>query len=218
MPKNGDKPVDKNIPITSEGIGMKINMFPQGFHRRKYHLTGYTEKGTPQHMGPATLPVVGVTERVQFGKSNARKTKSIQIATDLAVKALLAKGNSIRHVADVLGCSPTTIQRVKDRLSAQGEDLKSGLMSPHLGEMSVAVVEHFLKKGAKLKTVKGSDAMAAVKAVQDRQCPTQQAPEGPRVSFIQINIDSIRLPCAPTTPPDALDITPPCAPLVIDEP
>jgi hypothetical protein len=51
MPKNGDKPVDKNIPITSQVIGMKINIFPQGFHRLNYRLTGDTEKGTPSGHG-----------------------------------------------------------------------------------------------------------------------------------------------------------------------
>jgi hypothetical protein len=45
MPKNGDKPVYKNIPITSQVIGMKINIFPQGFHRRNYRLTGDTGSG-----------------------------------------------------------------------------------------------------------------------------------------------------------------------------
>jgi hypothetical protein len=38
MPKNGDKPVDKNISITYGGIDMKINIFPQGFHRLKLSL------------------------------------------------------------------------------------------------------------------------------------------------------------------------------------
>jgi hypothetical protein len=33
MPKNVDKPVDKNISITSGVIGMKINIFPQEIHR-----------------------------------------------------------------------------------------------------------------------------------------------------------------------------------------
>jgi hypothetical protein len=32
MPKNGDKPVDKNISITSQVIGMKINITPQDIH------------------------------------------------------------------------------------------------------------------------------------------------------------------------------------------
>jgi hypothetical protein len=33
MPKNRDKLVDKNNPITSKVIGMKINIFPQEIHR-----------------------------------------------------------------------------------------------------------------------------------------------------------------------------------------
>jgi hypothetical protein len=33
VPKNGDKPVYKKIPITSHGIDMKINITPQVIHR-----------------------------------------------------------------------------------------------------------------------------------------------------------------------------------------
>lgn len=139
------------------------------------------------------VPAKSVTERVQFGKSKARKPKPLQVATDLTVKALLAKGASIRKVAEVLGCSPTTIQRIKDRLSAQGEDLKSGLLSPARDENAGKLIDHFIGKGLKMKQIKGSDALGAVKMYADRRWPAQQAaPPGPRISFVQINVDVAR--------------------------
>jgi hypothetical protein len=81
------------------------------------------------------------------------------------------------------------------------EDLKSGLMSPRLGEMSVAVVEHFLKKGAKLKAIKGSDAIAAVKTVADRQWPVRQEHSPASFSFTNVNLNLF----LPDPPPAALD-------------
>jgi hypothetical protein len=77
--------------------------------------------------------------------------------------------------------------------------------------MSMAVVENFLKQGARMKKVKGSDAIAAVKVVADRQWPTRSEAAGPDVSFVQINVDTIRMeaPFAPPNPQSApVDITP----------
>jgi transposase len=134
-----------------------------------------------------------VTEKIQsYAPGVRRKRNPIQQAADLTIKAMLLQGASIRKVAAALHVSPTTVSRVKARICEQApdaEDLKSGLMSPRLGEMSAAVVEHFLKKGAKLKTVKGSDAMAAVKTVADRQWPVRQEHGPASFSFANINLN-----------------------------
>jgi hypothetical protein len=145
-----------------------------------------------------------VTERVQFGKSKARKPKPLQVATDLTVKTLLAKGGSIRQVAAVLGCSPTTIQRIKDRLSAQGEDLKSGLMSPVRDENAGKLIDHFIGKGLKMRTVKGSDALGAVKMYADRRWPVRTEAAPPSRSFVVTNLNIF----LPDSQPAAVDVTP----------
>jgi transposase len=134
-----------------------------------------------------------VTEKVQsYAPGTHRKRNPIQQAADLTIKAMLVQGTSIRAIAAALHVSPTTVSRVKARLcenAPDAEDLKSGLMSPRLGEMSVAVVEHFLKKGAKLKAIKGSDAIAAVKTVADRQWPVRQEHSPASFSFTNVNLN-----------------------------
>jgi hypothetical protein len=165
-----------------------------------------------QHLQHNDAPTGSVTEKVH---RPPRQRNPIQQAADLTIKAMLLQGTSIRTIAKALHLGTMTVQRAKARLLATdpgAEDLKSSLMSPHLGEMSVAVVEHFLKKGAKLKVVKGSDAMAAVKAVADRHWPVQQStPPIPRISFVLVNVDVARsdlhlagaaLDVSPATEPD----------------
>ena len=131
---------------------------------------------------------------VSYAPGTGRKYKRSPIAqaSDLTVKAMLLQGTSNRKIAEALHVSASTVARIKARMCTKApdaEDLKSGLMSPRLGEMSVAVVEHFLKKGAKLKTVKGSDAMAAVKTVADRRWPIRQEHGPASFSFTNVNLN-----------------------------
>jgi hypothetical protein len=131
----------------------------------------------------------------------------VKQAQDLTIKAMLLQGTPQRKIAAALGINASAVQRVRDEMKAQtpdAEDLKSGLMSPRLGEMSAAVVEHFLKKGAKLKTVKGSDAMAAVKTVADRQWPVRQEHSPASFSFTNVNLNLF----LPDPQPAALGVTP----------
>jgi len=105
---------------------------------------------------------------------------------------MLLQGTSIRKIAAALYVSPSTVQRVKARICTRApdaDDLKSSLMSPRLAEKSVAVVEHFLNKGAKLRTVKGSDVMAAVKVVADRRWPVRQEHSPASFSFANVNLN-----------------------------
>lgn len=160
-------------------------------------------KGTPTRE-------LSVTEKVQFGKSKARKPKPLQVATDLTVKSLLAKGGSIRQVAAVLGCSPTTIQRIKDRLSAQGEDLKSDLLSPCRDEKLGKLVDHFLDKGLKLKKIKGSDALGAGKLYADRRWPVRSEAPPPVQLYVNIDLTEFR----PDPVAGAQDVTPTTIPCI----
>jgi len=139
------------------------------------------------------------------GGGRKYKRGPVKQAQDLAIKAMLLQGTPQRKIAAALGINASAVQRVRDEMKARAPDagdLKSSLMSPHLGEMSVAVVEHFLKKGATLRTVKGSDAMAAVKAVQDRQCPVPGDAPAPSRTFIRMDL-SIFLPGLAPAPQDA---------------
>jgi hypothetical protein len=144
------------------------------------------------------------------GVGRKHKRSPIAQAADLTIKAMLLQGGSLRKIAAALHVSPTTVMAVKKRMLTQAPDaadLKSGLMSPRLGQMSAAVVEHFLKKGAKLKTVKGSDAMAAVKTVADRQWPIRQEHGPASFSFANVNLN-IFLPDSQPAPSGApLDTT-----------
>jgi len=131
---------------------------------------------------------------------------------------MLEQGSSIRDVAKALHLGVMTVQRAKARLIATdpgAEGLKSGLLSPQRDENAGKLIDHFISKGLKMKQIKGSDALGAVKMYADRRWPTQQAaPGGPPVSFVQINIESVRLNDNPE--PGTLDVTPPCAPSAID--
>lgn len=169
-------------------------------------------------MGQNSPALEGVPDPVRsYAQGIQRKRNPIQQASDLTIKAMLGQGASLRTIAEALHLSKTTVARVKARICAQpsgAEDLKSGLMSPLIGEMSIEVVKHFLTEGKKLKVIKGSDAMAAVKVVADRQWPAQQAaPAGPRIQFVQINIDAVRL----DDRPNPIDVTPSCAPSGIND-
>jgi transposase len=156
-------------------------------------------------------PAESVTEKVQsYAPGTRHRRNPIQQAADLTIKAMLAQGTSIRKVAAALNISPTTVSRVKARMctnAPDAEDLKSGLMSPRLGEMSAAVVEHFLKKGAKLKTIKGSDAMAAVKTVADRQWPVRQEHGPATFNFANVNLNLFLPDSAPAALGAPVDTT-----------
>ena len=129
-----------------------------------------------------------VAGKVTLQKKRGRRPKPIQIASDMTTKALLTKGISIRKAAEILGVSPTTIQRTKDRLRAQGEEISS-LFTPVRDEKLGKLIDHFVDKGIKMKKIKGSDALGAGKIYADRRYPVRQ-PEvaGGDISFTQINI------------------------------
>ena len=131
----------------------------------------------------------------------------VKQAQDLTIKAMLLQGTPQRKIAAALGISVGSVYHVVRRMKAQqpeGDGLKLGLMSPRLGEMSAAVVEHFLKKGAKLKAIKGSDAMAAVKTVADRQWPLRQDNAPPAQLYVHVDLSIFR----PDPLDSAQDVTP----------
>lgn len=150
----------------------------------------------------------GVTGQAQSRKLGPRKRNPIQMASDTAIKALMAKGFSVRKAAEFMGISPTTAQKAMTRLREQGE-LISGLMSVERDEKTAKLIDHFLDKGLRMKEIKGSDALGAAKLYADRRYPVRDSiPEVPRISFVQVNIDSVRLNQYKSNAPSPLDVTP----------
>ena len=147
-----------------------------------------------------------VTEKVQsYAPGVRRKRNPIQQAADLTIKAMLLQGASIRKVAAALHVSPTTVSRVKARIcehSPDAPDLKSGLMSPVRDENAGKLIDHFIGKGLKMRTVKGSDALGAVKMYADRRWPVRTEAAPPSRTFVVSNLN-IFLPDSQPAPQDA---------------
>jgi len=143
----------------------------------------------------------GVTDQALSRKLGPRKRNPIQMASDIAIKALMAKGFSVRKAAEFMGISPTTAQKAMTRLREQGE-LTSGLVSVARDEKLGKLVDNFLDRGVKMKNIKGSDAIGVAKLYADRRWPVKKAaPDDPPISFVQVNIDEFRMdrPLLPAT-------------------
>jgi hypothetical protein len=135
-----------------------------------------------------------VPEKVHWPKPRGRKKKPLQIAADTTIKALLAKGFSVRKVADTLGVSPTTIQRTKARLRREGEEI-SGLLTPGRDEKVAQLVDTYIGKGIKIRKIRPSDAIGAAKLYADRRWPLKGQEGGSvSISFTQVNIGTLESP------------------------
>jgi len=151
-----------------------------------------------------------VTEKVQSyapGAGRKYKRSPIAQAADLTIKAMLLQGTSIRKIAAALHVSPGSVQRVKARIcehSPDAPDLKSGLMSPVRDENAGKLIDHFIGKGLKMRTVKGSDALGAVKMYADRRWPVRTEAAPPSRSFVVTNLNIF----LPDSQPAAVDVTP----------
>jgi len=134
-----------------------------------------------------------VTEKVHSYVPSGRKRRNpIQQAADLTIKAMLAQGTSIRAIAAALHISKTTVMRVKKEAESRPvdlPDLNSALLSPSRDEKLGRLVDHFLDKGLKLRTVKGSDALGAGKLYADRRWPVRSEAPPPVRTFIQTNLN-----------------------------
>ena len=166
------------------------------------------QQSDAQVMPQDVARVEGVTEKVQsYAPGVRRKRNPIQQAADLTIKAMLLQGASIRKVAAALHVSPTTVSRVKARICEQAPDapdLKSGLMSPVRDENAGKLIDHFIGKGLKMRTVKGSDALGAVKMYADRRWPVRTEAAPPSRSFVVTNLNIF----LPDSQPAAVDVTP----------
>ena len=112
------------------------------------------------------------------------------IASDLAIRQMLANGVPPGITADILGMSPSTISRVKARLAEQGQDIRP-LLTPVRDEKIGKFVDRFMDAGIKMSTkkIKGSDALGAAKLYADRRYPVR-APDGGggSVTYTEVNI------------------------------
>jgi len=132
------------------------------------------------------------------------------MASDTAIKALMAKGFSVRKAAKFMGISPTTAQKAMTRLREQGE-LISGLMSVERDEKLGKLVDHYLDKGIKLRDVKGSDALGAAKLYADRRYPVRNESAPVSYSFTKVDLNQF-LP-DPQPAPREIDLA-----VAVDEP
>jgi hypothetical protein len=120
---------------------------------------------------------------------------------------MLQQGTSIRKVATALHVSASTVQAAKRRMLAQApdaEDLKSGLMSPQRDQNAGKLIDHFIGKGLKMKAIKGSDALGAVKMYADRRWPVRTEAAPPSRTFVVSNLNIF----LPDSQPAAVDVTP----------
>jgi DNA-binding transcriptional regulator YhcF (GntR family) len=135
-----------------------------------------------------------------------RKVNPIRQAVENTIRAMVQQGSSIRKIAAALNISPNTVQRVRNDMKAlQGtEDLKSGLLSPQRDQNTGKLIDHFIDKGLKMKKIKGSDALGAVKMYADRRWPVRSEAPPPARTFIQTNLNIF----LPDSQPAAVDVTP----------
>jgi len=149
----------------------------------------------------------GVPNSTLPRKPSPRKRTPVQMATDLAIKALMTKGVSIRKVAEIMGISPTTAAHTITRLKAQGEEVQP-LLSAQRDEKLGRLVDHFLDKGVKLRAVKGSDALGVAKLYADRRYPAREAAPPVTYTFTQINLEEARMDRVPSPAPVEIDVEP----------
>jgi hypothetical protein len=120
-----------------------------------------------------------------------RKVNPIRQAVENTIKAMIQQGSSTRKIAAALNISPNTVQRVRNDMKAlqPAGDLNSGLLSPSRDENVGKLIDHFVGKGLKLRKVKGSDALGAVKVYADRRWPVRSEAPPPARTFIQTNLN-----------------------------
>jgi len=112
----------------------------------------------------------------------------------LAYSILIANGVHKDKAATMLGYSAKTVRSL-DRAIVK-KSLKLVLLSEQRIKKAHRVVDKILagRTFGSIETVRASDALRAAEVVLDRSDPVQQsAPPGPRISFVQINIDECRL-------------------------
>lgn len=136
-------------------------------------------------------------------KTKGRRKNAAQMAQELAYKTLRKQGITQREAAKTLGLHPGSGCRIEARI--KDEDQINGLLSPELDGLSVEVLHNFLKQGSKMKKIRGSDALGAVKVYSDRRWPTKNDQPPTSISFTEINICEVRID---PSNPQSIDITP----------
>ncbi len=122
----------------------------------------------------------------------------------MAFKALRGQGLTQEQAAKALGMHPGSGVRIEARIKEE-LGLTNGLLSPQRDEMAGKVLDHLLQKGSKLKAVKGSDALGAVKVYADRRWPAKNDQVPASISFVEINIGEVKID---PSNPQSIDITP----------
>jgi len=167
-----------------------------------------------QNVAPVTqndAQVGSVTKKVHQSLKGPRKLNPVRQAVENIIRAMIQQGSSVRKIAAALNISPNTVQRVRSDMKAllPAEDQKSGLLCLQRDENTAKLIDHFIDKGLKMKKIKGSDALGAVKMYADRRWPVRSEAPPPVQLFVDVNLDVFR----PDPPDDAQlgnvqDVTP----------
>ena len=152
---------------------------------------------TQPQQAQALDPVTGHPAR-----KPGRPRNPIQTATDMTIKAMILQGASIRGIAKALNIGQSTVARIRSRIvNAPGAAEECpGLLSPKRDELAGKVIDRFLEAGSKMKRIRGSDALGAVKLYSDRRWPTRKddAPGPQSFTAVFIQEARIELPGAPS--------------------
>jgi DNA-binding CsgD family transcriptional regulator len=139
--------------------------------------------------GTQTTESPTVPKGLHHQRRGKQNPNPIRIALETNIKAMIQQGSSVRKIAAALSISPNTVQRVRNQMTAllPAEDRKSGLLSPVRDEKVGKLIDHFLDKGVKLKKIKGSDALGAVREYAARRWPVRS--EAPPQVKLYVNVD-----------------------------
>jgi hypothetical protein len=142
--------------------------------------------GNDQENQALTPEIEPATPSKENGKKKYQRNQVLQKATEKALRGLISTGISIPKASALLGIDSSTGYRILQRLEEQGEGIKA-FLSASRDEKLEKVIDNFLDKGAKLRVVKGSDALGAAKLYADRRYPVRQEQTPGSVSFVKVD-------------------------------
>ena len=126
-------------------------------------------------------------------------------ARELAFLSLITSGIKPSKASEMLGFSPGTGSRIAARLREQGNEIPT-LMSASRDEKLLKMIDNFLDQGAKMRKIRGSDAIGVAKLYADRRYPVKQEAGGDSFSFVKVDISVYKNDHFPLKPTEDKDI------------
>ena len=108
-------------------------------------------------------------------------------ASDLAILNMVRAGMSAGKAAETLGMNYSSGYKAMDRMKGEGNDVPS-LMSTARDEKLTKLLDTYLEKGAKIRKIRGSDALGAAKIYADRRFPVRQEGSKQEYKFVRVDI------------------------------